>query len=360
MQVLLLPLFYAREVPVNTNDISHSHDTNIIRFLQQRYYRQNEGPTSHSPQQQTSSFWNILNTHGIGISAHLGAGIRLASSDNHDAADPSRTPRPNSNSVWDRYLGSTWHVGLNTHLGNNKQGQQGAAQQAHGGSLPIVVPSEDENKQLATETPQATFWERLIAYLPWNRWPDQNCDLEDKEECNGSNNIFSRIFTRLFLRQRNKEAVESPAEGHNKTLEIPKEYYDQLRTDDTSTKQNVSWLHQFQTFANTIRQFFVDRLSSYISQGAKNEQFLQTMIKRSVLNIINGTEPKFADSNTNETDAVLLQTLSKYFTNERIRLMFPEVELVRINVVSQNITTEDEYDSWFQDNFVRWIQRPIN
>ncbi|KAK7588130.1 hypothetical protein V9T40_005375 [Parthenolecanium corni] len=337
-----------------------------MNFLRQRYYRQSDEPLNHSPQQQTSSFWNLLNTHGLGISAHLGAGIRLASSDNHGASDPSRTPRPNTNSVWDRYLGSTWHVGLNTHLGNNKQGQEGAAQHAHSGSLPIVGVIEDEKKQLINAeltTPQAdTVWERLVNYLPWSRWNEQNCDSERKEECNNvSNNIFSRIFTRLFLRPRNKEElvgdiVEVGLNGQNKTTDSSKEYYQQLTLDNDGTaKQNDGWLQDFQTFANTVRQFFVERFSSYVTQGAKNEKFLRTMIRKSIFNIMNGTEPKFFNGNTKKTDNILFQTLSKYFTDERIRLTFPQVELVRMNIVRQNMSNEEEYNTWFNNHFVGWL-----
>ncbi len=321
-----------------------------MRAKQSRDY---SGPTYHAPHQQTSSILNILNTHGIGLSASIGAGVRYANADSHQSDHPENTPAPSSSSVFDRYLGSTWHIGLNTHLGNNKQDHQGIAQQAGGGSLPIVAQQDDEERSdiaAPTNRPTESIWERLHKYFAWNRLTAGRCDgnngrAENACDNYGTSNIFTRLFARYFVREtpRSENRLLSDPNDQENFFSKVNTLTEYMRRGDP--RQTVSIKNDFDVFRNTIKYYLLERFTAFVTQNTTNEGLLYKMVKNSLLQVM-------GESHGNaRTDDELLVHLSRYFTNDKIRELFPDIVRLRNNLVSRKIQSEKDYNDWFRDNF---------
>lgn len=325
---------------------------------------------------------NILNTNGIALSATIGAGVRLASADIPSGGNP-KEQKPISSNIWDRHISGHYHLGLNLHHGNNRQGHEGQAQHFDGG---VPVSNSDDvkrsNIQTASTTEKPSFWERVRKYFTGSRStepsepsePDpneRNCTEGtptsagwlDCPDMTLGGNAFTRWYNRHFMKDEPRDQAQNRllnttnSSTESTVLSRITKFFAVYRFpaifEQMSGAEKQEWRRDTEELRNTVRHFLADRISAYVTQNTTNSQFLQKMVRRSLLqSATNGTEEEV------KHDKAATNTLASFFSIEKIRNLFPEIESLKQRIRSaQDLDSEKAYDSWFKQNFADIIAK---
>lgn len=320
---------------------------------------------------------NRLNTRGVAISGNIGIGVRYASGNNlHGGSSSQQHHQESSSNIYDRYLGTTFNIGSNLHFASNEQGQTGASHSQQPGGIGNSQKEEDSIKRLGTDNStsrQTTLWNKLNHYFTGTKTSDssnatfvdcnENDEYENCTEAGVSKNALTRFFGKYFNKNEprklfsdNETVPEMQAiiqrrifneSNHNESSLFNRisRYFnkykfptiiEQIWNDRSNINPNhnesVPIKNDYETFRSVVREFLVDRISSYISQNSTNENFFQKIIKKSLSQVVNESpshETKGKHSNERST---FMKYLSEYFTNEKIKSLFPDIETIRNNL----------------------------
>lgn len=384
-----------------------SSDFKINAIPQSRRTRQAQNFFQHKPSGYSNSHSNKLNTHGIAITGNVGIGVRYASGNNYNGGGHSQQNHQESSSnIFDRYFGTTFNVGTNLHLANDENNQ--AQQHETIGNVGNVPKDEDSIKRLGFDnstTRQNTLWNRLSHYFSRAKSPEGfngtivDCDgTEEYENCTevaASNSALTRFIGRYFTKNEPRKVFaenETVPEIHtyiqrrvlndldsnhtdtsvfNRIAKYFSRYkfpsiIDQIWNDrnniDANRNNSSPIKSDYEGFRTTVKEFLVDRISSYVSQNTTNENFIQKIIKKSLSQIVNEPQTQQTKEHSPIEQSTFRKQLSEYFTNERFKSFFPDIETIKNNIANPHWF---EYESgfvsgWLKNNLPSFMNKHFN